>query len=361
MNPLQYKVKLNTRPNLGMFNFAKGILMLLVMCAHSIMEYSYWRQRFFHETIVGFFLRVGNRALSFAVIPAFFIICGYGFRKVSMKKCIQQMRAMWGFYVLSAVAVALLVAICALLTEKTGNESTLTTIWYYILPFFLGMSPATENFFGIRMSTIGVCWFLVAYFFSAIILNLVLKIKKESIQSIIFVILAAISISLRKIPVPFCFLQAMVGSGYMYLGYLLKKKKILQKEIPTGLILVGLAVWAILVKGSYVSLSSNTWGRGIPDLVCTCIAGAMLAIALVVIKWPQNKLTSGVQWVGNNSLLICCTHNISMGIVEAINMKQYFAEYMNIGIILEMLFHCLFSFGCCFLILQMIKAQNNRK
>ena len=77
--------KRKIKNTLGMFDQAKGVVMLFVMLAHTYGLYDYANA---HAAEFGRFTAIALRFLMVfgeALMPVFFIINGYGYRKTTLK------------------------------------------------------------------------------------------------------------------------------------------------------------------------------------------------------------------------------------------------------------------------------------
>lgn len=220
------------------------------------------------------------------------------------------------------------------------------------LAFLLGIPIPGKVLFGYKLYHCAIVWFLLALFWAYNILNLILRVKRTRHQVALVLGCAALGYALFLLDfVYFCIPHGLIATGYFYVGYLLKKNKLLEKGLPKKWM-----YWAwILIAVVYA-----TWGEY--DLCygkfrCFPLdyAGAIfLALLLLVIgirigkcEW---KIFDVVHSVGIYSYWVLCIHSIEQKCLPWKDFIRATEQYPNQGFILTLLIKALLISGCCMLL-----------
>ena len=145
--------KPRTVSSLGMFDLLKGIGMLAIVFAHTAELYPLGTD---DVTPFAFALFAYREAL----MAAFFIASGYGFRKRSIHKCIeQQVKTLLKPYLYTAAATTVLH--CLIHHAAFGSWPNAITQSGKVLGGFLLGLPHTASYFGQEFFSCGPMWYLV--------------------------------------------------------------------------------------------------------------------------------------------------------------------------------------------------------
>ena len=146
--------KPRTVSSLGMFDLLKGIGMLAIVFAHTAELYPLGTN---DVTPFAFALFAYREAL----MAAFFIASGYGFRKRSIHKCIeQQLKTLLKPYLYTALATTVLHAFIH--HAAFGSWDAAISESAKVLGGFLLGLPHTATYFGQQFFSCGPMWYLVA-------------------------------------------------------------------------------------------------------------------------------------------------------------------------------------------------------
>lgn len=292
----------------GMFDLPKGLFMLYVLFYHALIGfYPVWEYHYSPEIskrLVDILLNVSGRGM----ISLLFLCCGYSWRKKKMEKAVKgQLSAMLVPYLVTGGAVTATV----LLYGMFPGVSLWKELRYSSLPFLLGFCPGAD-FLGSYINSIGALWCVVVYFFGGILLNWILQEKENWIQLCLAVLLACIGLLLKEKTIVFCFQQVLICTGYMYLGWLMKKTNFLTREIPAYLLILMLLAGPVLGAFGYFDMSQHSFENGMVDLISGLLVGTgLLVLALRCNRW-DGKLMELVRWMGRENFLICCVHSFWM-------------------------------------------------
>lgn len=160
--------KPRTVSSLGMFDLLKGIGMLAIVFAHTAELYPLGTN---DVTPFAFALFAYREAL----MAAFFIASGYGFRKRSIHKCIeQQLKTLLKPYLYTALATTVLHAF--LHHAAFGSWDAAISESAKVLGGFLLGLPHTATYFGHQFFSCGPMWYLVALMLAWVLLDVLLEI-----------------------------------------------------------------------------------------------------------------------------------------------------------------------------------------
>lgn len=332
---------------MGMFDLLKGLFIILTIFSHSSAD-------FLHPWDVGdkgpwelLYSYVPYKLATYTMIPMFCIICGFWVRKKSMGECIKgQFRFLWKPYLLTALAISAGIVVKKLVIH--GN------IWeglrYQALPYLLGACPG-GNYFGIGMDSVGPIWFIVMYVFSGILLNAVLQEERVWGQVLSVAAMAAVGITLKEYRIPFCFQQSLICTLYMYIGYMMKKVKFLEKEIPAYWWVIGVAFLLFLAPFGDVDVSQNVWKNGLADVLGGVFGGVMLLVLVLPLNRLRGPISMGIRWLGRQVMPLCCIHTVFYTLLPRQMVAEYFGDRAALGILLVFLFFSVTAVGGCWLIL----------
>lgn len=339
-------MKISEKGNsVGLFNMPKGIMMFLIIAGHSLTTYFHSWEFDYSQNLLTMIAALLN-VVTYGLAPMFFMVCGYNVRAASMKKCVQQqIKFCLKPYLLVAAAVC-----AATVAKKLINHGDmLEGLRYCVLPYLLCYCPGERPFLGVEMASIGPMWFFVTFAFSSILLNAILLEKRTWAQIVMVTILSIIGVEMRFITLPFCFQQTLICTGYMYLGWLMKKQKFFQTDIPTYLAVL-VTVFALVFSATgFIEVSQNVWGRGISDLLTSYFAGLVMLPVLLSLNRFHGRLSEGIRWMGKNALYICCLHTVAYTVIPWEKVAQRMPNSV-VGVAIELGFHLVFALGGCWLV-----------
>ena len=335
----------NSINKLGMFDMVKGILMLLIIAGHSITDYFHFWEYTDKSSPLFFLINAVSSISMYGLIPMFFMICGYGLRKKSMSKAIKgQFKYFWKPYLLVVVATLVLVIIKKVLISGDILEG----VRYQVLPYLLAFCPGERSFLGLYMVSIGPIWFFWVFVTAGILANFILQENRLWGQFILIIIFSCLGLMLRNITLPWCIQQTCICTGYMYIGWLMKKHKILGDRLPVYLILlVVLLCVSSVISGGYIEVSQNVYATGAQDLLVSYVAGIILVFGAIKINYFEGKISDVLCWIGKNAMYICCIHTVAYTVIPWERMAEYLDKSKIIGIVIEMILQYVIAIGGC--------------
>ncbi len=318
-----FKVK-NTA---GMFDLIKGITMLMVIFVHTygLFPFSFIYQNTYEANIQSMmglmlvphlFVTIYS-LFAHALMPAFFVVAGYGIRKMTIEKSIKkQSTTLLIPYAITAVLTSILHLITHYTLYRYFPGSFKETL-RIAGGFLLGLSK-TSTYFGVKIFSCGPIWFGLALFWGLIVFNILLKYVQER-----FFLLASIGVafvgwllSLGN-TVPWCISQGLVATFYICLGYLAKKKKWFTNDISTKsklliLFLVILPNFVIRFIGTKDGMADNVYPLGMATILFNGIMGLVCIYFFLRLNKYNGKITGFIRKIGRFSIYVMCVHTIEM-------------------------------------------------
>lgn len=310
--------------NLTMFDLLKGIGIILVILRHS--RYSFAEDTLWDKMVLSF------------VMPAFFIMSGYWLKP---KKAVAGIKYSAKYalkpYCYVAAAALIISFVHRLLIHNISEWFSL-----YLVPFL------TVGFSGTR---IGAMWFVWTLFLTWVCFYCIINIKEERTQwAIVFCIAFIGSLMCKWITLPYQILQTMIATAYVYFGYQMKKKKLLEKKLSIYIILFMLALWCFCIYFGAMDLALFDVRLGIVDVLGS-LCGAFLIIKLSVwINQFELHIFEPIMTIGRYTLWILCLHSLEMSVVPWRILFRFVEQDTLVGNFVWVICRCIFIFiGCCFL------------
>ena len=329
--------KPRTVSSLGMFDLLKGIGMLAIVFAHTAELYPLGTN---DVTPFAFALFAYREAL----MAAFFIASGYGFRKRSIGKCIdQQFKTLLKPYIYTGIATTVFHFIIHYSLFGSLHNATYET--YKVLGGFALGLPHTATYFGQLFFSCGPMWYLVALMLAWVLLDVLLEIFPERYitPAVVGVTLLGWGVTLVW-EAPFCIAQGMVSLPYLYIGYLAKKRRLFETPLSgrakAGLIASALGVVAgVLLTQSTDCVSMGEWTMGPLSILLDGAVG--YGIIRLFLKWQRRvdgPISHAIEWVGRRSLFIFCIHTVELTAIPWYLMAAKYADHPVQGMLLQFVF-----------------------
>ena len=349
--------KPRTANSLGMFDFLKGIGMLTIVFAHSAELYPGGATTTI--TPMTFYLFAYRESL----MAAFYIASGYGFRKRSIGKCIdQQFKTLLKPYLYTGLATTFFHFLIHYLTFGSVEGAVRETLKVFG-GFALGL-PHTSLYAGQTFFSCGPMWYLLSLMIAWILLDVILNIFPEPYipWAVLGTMLLGWGICITW-EAPFCIGQGMVTVPALYVGYLAKKYKIfdqpLSPRLRGGMIAAALAVAAlVLLTKSTDCVSMAEWTLGPVSILLDAVTGlGILSIVIWFQRRVENVVTHAIQAIGRRSLFIFCVHTVELTAIPWYLMPQKFAAHPVLGMVLQFTL----SLGSTLLICELLVRRRDLK
>ena len=325
--------KPRTVSSLGMFDLLKGIGMLAIVFAHTAELYPLGTN---DVTPFAFALFAYREAL----MAAFFIASGYGFRKRSIHKCIeQQLKTLLKPYLYTALATTVLHAF--LHHAAFGSWDAAISESAKVLGGFLLGLPHTATYFGHQFFSCGPMWYLVALMLAWVLLDVLLEIFPERYitPAVVGVTLLGWGVTLVW-EAPFCIAQGMVSLPYLYIGYLAKKNRWLDKPLPRRTLYILLGGTALTTVGALLAqstdcISMGEWTLGPLSILLDAATGFLFIRLFMRLNRFTGPIAQGLQAIGRNSLNIFCIHTVELIAIPWYLFAAHFTDHPLRGMLLQ--------------------------
>lgn len=344
---------------IGMFDAFKGIGILLVILGHGISLYKFNPISNMPTEIVLVILIVSVMVSTLAVglMPTFFVISGYGFRKRPMGKFLRQHMEMIlkpYFYVTIATIVLHLIAHY---TAFHDPSSALKESIKMAASFLLGL-PETWTVFGVSLFTCGPCWYILAMMWGMCILNFIMNHVKEAHvwRWVLLCSLIGWLIGIGHV-IPFSLSQGLIAVLYVYAGYRVKKSRFIMKKslgIKGAIIVCGCFAYifcAVIYFHSIDSMANGTWTLGFISVLLNCVIGVILSYYTLNLNAIDNVLVNALRFIGRNSLYFFCVHTVEMMAIPWYLFAAKLADHPFLGLILQTIIRVMLNSLVCALIL----------
>ena len=289
---------------LGLFDFYKGTLMILIVVFH---HGNLWMAEV-KDVNPSFIILKAS-----VVMASFFMISGYGFKATDSKSCFhKQVKQMLEPYFWMMLACVLIVSLKNILKGRAVFAEARDYALGFLLVHTDGSVPVYQ---GIQPSTTG--WFLVTLFLSWNLLNLLFHIKKEKLRHLAVAAVALLGMCLTLIPVwIWCLPQSLLATALLYAGYLIKEKKVFYHKIPKKFLLGLFLLWGVSLIFGAANMAANTWKLGMLDFLGAIAGGILLLKGYTYIEFPDVKATEIVMKIGRYTYWIMCLHGVSIGALK---------------------------------------------
>ncbi len=328
--------KSRTVNSIGMFDMLKGAGMLAVVLAHTAENYSL--QTGGGLSLTAFFPFIFRESL----MAAFYIASGYGFRKRSIGKCVQQqLKTLLKPYCFTAVLTTLLHFIVhyRCFGYLPGSVSATVQVGG---GFLLGL-PHTAAYFGQQFFSAGPMWYLLALLVGWVLLNTLLNIFPENYQHYAVLGTALLGWGASLVwEVPFCLIQGAVVTPYLYIGYLAKKHRWMERPLSqrTLGLLLGCCVvilGAALVTRTTDCISLAEWSLGPVSILLDGAVGYLFIRLFLRLSRGGGVIVRFLEAVGRRSLHIFCIHTVELIAIPWYLFAARFVDRPVTGLLLQYL------------------------
>lgn len=314
-----------------MFDLFKGVCMILIVFGHTVASMD--------RTALQNPLTIGVMAITYApsvlFMPAFFIMSGFGFRKRTVKSCLSFLwKTLWKFYLCTMAWITILrFGIRAVITSslEAAFYETLPVLGGYLLglpdyaefgkTFFLGTAPM---------------WYVLALALAWFNLNLImLKVPQKYWPPVVLaVVVSGWWIGTQMVDF-FCIPQGMIATGYLYLGYVLKKKKYFfhsweSKEKYWAAAGVCLYLAVIIFKG-IDEMSPGIWQLGPVSILLDGYIAVIFLYGFLKLNRFTGTFSNCIRWIGRNSLYVVALHAIEIPCVPWYLITDRFSDNLDVA------------------------------
>ena len=349
-------VKSKQRITLGSFDFIKGMAMICIVLGHTLNTYSVEHSMAMSGlTKLIVLIRAG-------IIPLFFLISGFGFKpkdaRIMLKKTAADLIVP---YLWIAAAYALIYPVTVLLT--TGSLYwTIRQTLCYVVSLLLG-NTAERVLFDVAMPWWLPCWYLLATFVSFNVLNQILRLKKVWHQAAAAALSVVAGYGLFCLDFHyFCIAQGLMGVGYCFIGYALKKYSLLEKlrtSVWTYLILVPVSVAEAL--WGYFDLCPGEFNNVLLDYIGAGGMGLLFLLVGIYLGRLEWRPLEWVKSVGIYTYWLICIHSFEENGLPWQLWHQVVENHQMMGFLIEMAARILIMAAVCAVLKKISKYRYKRK
>ena len=339
--------------NLSSFDLVKGLGIIAVVLMHMLPQYDLQR-----VAPLGWLYK-GLNMLSAGVMPMFYIASGYSFKeKPAGKMAKKAFSELIKPYLCVMVAVGIFFPLCHYLTFRwlpgALHEST-----RFVLAFALGVATSGKEFLGYTLYECSVVWFLLSMFVAFNLLNQILRVKNVRLQLLLIALCTALGFILHHFGfIYYCIPQGLMATGYCYLGYLVKKHKVLTENTLPKWAWAVLAIAAI-IQAFYgeVNIAHGTYKLGLFDYLAAGGAG-LLYLALGVkcgdLEW---KLLEPIKAIGVYTYWIICIHSAEQTCIPWYRWSALWTDHQLRGFAGEVVIKAAIYITVCFFLKKLTQLK----
>lgn len=326
---------------LAMFDFLKGVGILLVLIRHSIYGLNISTDSPIWQLLYSF------------IMPLFFLTSGYWLKNIrfceGLKTSARQLLKPY------LIVIACIDIVGLIHRAVQGNIEE----W---LNLFLRQSLLVMSG---EYSRIGFMWFIFALFMSWVFFYALIQIKNEKLRTVISIMICCVGTLLLKYRLPFQLAQAMIAQLFVYAGYLIKKKKYLEKPKPAIIIAAMTAFWIggslFCFRDHLCDLSMYEFGNGIPSVLCSLCGTILIIEAGIRINAIDNIVIEKIGQLGRYTMWILCIHSFEATVIPWRYLFQFIPQNSPAGCAAQFTLRCLFIFIICFIFKKIGGRKNVRK
>lgn len=346
--------------NLGTFDLMKGIGMIGIVAGHAQALYPIDQL----GPLIPFFYLIGF--INFGVNSMFYCVSGFGFKekpvKAFLKKTFSELLVP---YLIVTLCVTILFPFFHFLTYR-NLAGALHEAVRYALAYLLGIHGTDITLFGYSLAHCYVVWFLVSLFVALNVLNLIVKVKNQSFQILLVALCAILGLYLQTLSFAyFCIPQGLQSVAICYIGHLVKKHKVLDKDHLVPWICLGLLVMTLLciIFGGFGLTLPFIQGlvKDFINYLGTVSVGILyLFVAVIISRWDWK----GIEWIrdiGMHTYWIMCIHSVEYVCIPWHLMRAKFIAYPLPCLLAELLCKILIITTACFVIKKITVQKYKRR
>lgn len=344
------------RITLGTFDFIKGFAMVCIVLGHTINLYH--TEQSVVLSVVPKVLRLFGPGL----IPAFFIISGYGFKEKSPKTMLRTtFTSLIIPYLWVAAAFAVFCPVIHFMATRSLDASVRRGLGFAV-SMLLG-NTKDRTLFGLYLPWWMPTWYLLTSFVSINVLNFIVKIKKPVHQY--FAVLASIVLGYGFFVLDlhlFCIAQGLMAVGFFYLGYTIKKQKYLARWIKNIPVYALLLVATILqVIWGQFDLCSGTFRNVVLDYIGSSCAGVLFMLVGIQLGRLEWWILQWVKQIGIYSYWIICIHSFEANALPWSQWAERMLNHQLLAFVIELALKTCFIAVICMVLKEISKYKYRRR
>ena len=228
-------------------------------------------------------------------IPLFFVLSGYVYKKKdkSIKKDLRQL------------IVPYIITVCVVIVFNVwgARRIDLDIIKNTVKVALYGYGSANGD-----IGIIGAIWFLPTMFIARRLINFTFSLElRETYRLLAILLLMILGVKIGTVVwVPLNVDIAMVASGFMYIGYLLRNRNIsLKKDTVAGC----LFIWFAAMRSGGMEWSSRMYEPWMINFA-GAVAGSIIVLYLCQKMERIMVVRESLSFVGKHTILLLCIHDL---------------------------------------------------
>ena len=324
--------------NLTMFDLLKGIIMLGVLFGHSIIA---------PEKGLGL-LWYGKIMHSLAM-AALFIVSGYWLKKKTIKAGVK----LGITYLIKPLLLVLLIinVIGFVHRAMAGNLSEWVEL-FFVPSLLMWNGPGTR---------LGPLWFVLALFWAWCIFYFVVQITGEKLQIGIAVLFGVLGGALMPLQLPYQIAPGLMGFFFLYAGYFIKKKKLLEKKVNPVLLVLMLGVWWLTVVYGSMDFYLYDVKYGILSAIGSLLGAFLLIKLFLYVNLLDWRVLDAFGWVGRYSMWYMCIHSVEKAVFPWKILFRFVDQKSMIGIVALFILRTIMITVICCVCQKVLMYWNGRK
>lgn len=244
-------------------------------------------------------------------MPLFFILSGFTTKLATdWNTFFKRLKKNFLYLIVPTFLVLIIFTITDTLSKGPFTEF-FPNLWFWLHEFFIEKYP--NGFY-----TASAVWFLVALFWSKLVMDLVNVIFKTEKNGIIFFFLGVLGVCMGifEFRPPAFFDLGLVGAFFMYIGMLWRKYESTIKKYTLPIAVVAGVYWFLhVMRGDFVEMWTRFYA-GYEVSFLTAIAGTFLICQLAMMLEESSKKASvkmkkvidAIATLGKNTMLLYMVH-----------------------------------------------------
>ena len=299
--------------NLGYFNLARGIGMILILTGHSFVPFI---QASTVSDTTTMFAGAGS-VIGGGIMAMFFMISGFGFYSRSPKRCFATQNKL---LLIPYFQVSFLMILARLALTVVKGRPLLPTAWDLLLTYPIGLNAEHSSaLFGEPVKSVTILWFILALYGGWILYNGICRLRNRYVRRtlVLTAITASWLLTLISKAWPMCLPMALLACGYLAVGHAVKERNLLENKIPLWNWIVLAGIILVSCAFGFVDIGAGIWGLGIWDVLSTFCIGFILlrGYSYFMHLSLQRPLIHTLERIGNRSIWILFLHAMEKSIL----------------------------------------------
>ena len=339
--------------SIGMFDLLKGIAMVWIVFWHNIPNFSeLYITKISHYSDEGALVYVPYFyeasmiirlcftilvLLLVSLMPTLFILSGYSIRKRTISKgCSSQYKELLKPYLITVfvtVSLNIVFHYCFFRYLPGAVQESVKVFGGMILGYSQNVQIGEFTFFAN-----GPMWFVLSLFWALVIFNVLLnKVDETKIKYYAFGLSILGWLLSYTVYTPFCISQGLVGVLYVYLGYYVRKSKILA-SVHSKETIIKYILWVIIPNiilislGLITEMADNVYSLG----PISYIESGLMGIGFIYVYMRMNqsfdgKVSNALRYFGRYSLYFLIIHTVEMIAIPWYVITDKFTGHQLIG------------------------------